>query len=430
MATTPPKRAIVAHTPPTPLHGPEFDNPSNHKSTRQSSRRPRRVETTSPPASTIHPSASSKHIHNLSPPSSTPGSTPARGIKRRRGNLNGNTNLTIGGSPISTGTDMESFANTSDGEYPEPGTLHLGPYMLPTPAKTPCKKDLRKTAEIQSAARVLFPIRLENVEEAMPTKKSRRARKNVGFALDGPGENEEPDSRIQIFTDSKEKLPELDLSESNPFIDRPGETESLEPQNSTGRRGRSTPVKTDAHIENTFNHEKGMIYVLTHTVVARKYTDPSIPILIIRIRALRKPTLGAPLNRAFVLPHAQKQRRERELAEEEAPTDIEDYLASVKEGKPTTPMKQSFSTGPATPPTTGHATRSATRKAALTGGNCPLGPPAFLFKETATAIGRRPRQKSSPFDSWQRTKGKKRGFEQADGVVDAGSKRLRYNTSA
>lgn len=157
---------------------------------------------------------------------------------------------------------MDSFANTIDGEYSEPGTLHLGPYMLPTPAKTPRKKDLRKTAEFQSAARVLFPTRLENVEEAMPTKKSRRARKNVGFSLDGPGENEQPESRIQIFTDSKEKLPELDLSESNPFVDRPGETESLEPQKSTEHRGRSTPVKTDARIENTFNHEKGMIYVL------------------------------------------------------------------------------------------------------------------------------------------------------------------------
>ncbi len=157
---------------------------------------------------------------------------------------------------------MDSFANTSDGEYSEPGTLHMGPYMLPTPAKTPCKKDLRKAAEIQSAARVLFPTRLETVEEAMPMRKSRRARKNVGFSLDGLGENEEPESRIQIFTDSKEKLPELDLSESNPFIARPGETEFHEPRTSTGRRGRIPPVKTDAHIENTFNHEKGMIYVL------------------------------------------------------------------------------------------------------------------------------------------------------------------------
>lgn len=134
--------------------------------------------------------------------------------------------------------------------------------MLPTPAKTPRKKDLRKTAEFQSAARVLFPTRLENVEEAMPTKKSRRARKNVGFSLDSSGDFEDSESRIQIFTDSKEKLPELDLSESNPFIDRPEDAGSFEPRKSTGRRGRSTAVKTDTHIENVFNHEQGMIYVL------------------------------------------------------------------------------------------------------------------------------------------------------------------------
>lgn len=261
MATTPPPQTVV-HTPPTPLHGAKFDNWNSRKSTRQSSRRSQRVETTPRPASTIRRSICRNYIHDLSPPSSNPTSPQTRETKRRRGNLSGNTDITTDGSSISTSARMDPSASLSDGGQPGRGTLHLGPNMLPTPAKTPRKKDLRKTAEFQSAARVLFPTRLENVEEAMPTKKSRRTRKNVGFSLDSSGDIEDSESRIQIFTDSKEKLPELDLSESNPFIDRPEEAGYLERRTSTGRGGRSTPVKTDAHIENTFNREQGMIYVL------------------------------------------------------------------------------------------------------------------------------------------------------------------------
>lgn len=62
-----------------------------------------------------------------------------------------------------------------------------------------------------------------------------------------------------------------------------------------------------------------------------------------------------------------------------------------------TPVKASFT--PASPPTTGHATRASTRKAAL--GSSPIGPssvaerPRFVVKK-----GRNP----SPFDGWQRVK--------------------------
>ncbi|KAL8763749.1 MAG: hypothetical protein Q9184_000541 [Pyrenodesmia sp. 2 TL-2023] len=333
---------------------------------------------------------------------------------------------------------MDRPANFNDGGHPEQGSLHLGLNMLPTPAKTPRKKELQKTAEVQSAARVLFPTRLENVEEAMPTKTSRRARKNVGFSLDSTGDIEASESPIRIFTDSKEKLPELDLSESNPFIDRPEEAGSLEPRKATGRRGRSTHIKTDAHIKNTFNHEQGLIYVFRGKKIYRPFpSDPDHPNISseeTEIEGSASPRLG-PSTRASVKPRllfpTEKQRRDRDLAEEEALTDIEDCRAAKAEEKPVTPVKQSFITALATPPTTGHVTRSATRKAALGGGSSPLGAPELLFEETATAVGQRPRKKTSPFDSWQRTKGRKRGSEHMDkDVVDTGSKKLKSNASA
>lgn len=157
---------------------------------------------------------------------------------------------------------MDPFAIPSDAGNPEQDTLHPGSHMLPTPAKTPRKKDLRKTAELQAAARVLFPGRIEKVEDAMPSTRKRRGRKNVGFSLDTSGEDEDSADRIQIFTDSKEKLPELDLSENNPFVERPEEATHPEPRKANGRKGRSVPVKTEPFIEDTFNQEKGMIYVL------------------------------------------------------------------------------------------------------------------------------------------------------------------------
>lgn len=157
---------------------------------------------------------------------------------------------------------MESFSSSDPAHLPEQSALDLAPSMLPTPAKTPRKQDLRKTSELQSAARVLFPTRLEKVEDAMPTKKGRRGTKNVGFSLDSSGEDDE--TKIQIFTDSKDKIPELDVGDHNPFVDNPETGRLPDTHKGTGRKGRKAKgeVKTNPHIKNAFNHEEGMVYVL------------------------------------------------------------------------------------------------------------------------------------------------------------------------
>lgn len=151
-------------------------------------------------------------------------------------------------------------SNTS---HTESAALSLGSDMLPTPAKTPRKKDMCKTSErLQSAARVLFPERLETVEDAMPNKKDRRRRKNVGFSLDSSGEDDDSASRVQIFTDSKEKIPEQDTSKNNPFINQPQIYRPAESQRYPGSRGKKASIKSNPQIEDAFNHEEGMVYVL------------------------------------------------------------------------------------------------------------------------------------------------------------------------
>lgn len=141
-----------------------------------------------------------------------------------------------------------------------------------------------------------------------------------------------------------------------------------------------------------------------------------------------------PMTRASVKPRllfpTEKQRHERELADEEALTDIEDKTQENL----VTPIKQSFTNASATPPTTGHATRSATRKAAVNGRSSPLvGLMEAAVEESMTATKRRPRKKTSPFDGWQRTKagkGRKRGAEQIDqDGEDVRGKKVKGNAS-
>lgn len=121
------------------------------------------------------------------------------------------------------------------------------------------------------------------------------------------------------------------------------------------------------------------------------------------------------------------------VTDEEAITDIEDRQAheseateladETEEEHVVTPVKASFT--PASPPSTGHATRASTRKAALD--SSPMGPemveerPRFMVKKGRNL---------SPFDGWQRAKstavvgvkGKKRQGESLERDGDEGKK--------
>lgn len=176
--------------------------------------------------------------------------------------------------------------------------------------------------------------------------------------------------------------------------------------------------------------------------IFRRFTpDPDHPNLSseeTEIEGCTSPRLR-PSTRASVKPRllfpAEKQSREQEVAAEEAPTDIEGEVTDEKE-KLVTPIKQSFA--PATPPTTGHITRSASKKAAMNGDNSPLRSHGLGIHETMTPAERRPRKKTSPFDGWQRTKtgppahrkGRKRGAEETEKeTTETVNKRLRPNAS-
>ena len=260
MATTPPPHSSL-DTPSTPLHGAKFDSFYRSKyprGTRQSTRRSQSSVHTPPPVLTS-PSASSRDlVSTYSPPSSTHTSPQTRVNKGRRSNPRRSVDQSDPQTSPVVSVNMDAYDNPT--HQAEQRALNLGPAMLPTPAKTPRKQDQRKATELRSAARVLFPTRHEKVEDAMPRTKGRKGRKNVGFSLDSSGKEE----NIQIFTDSKDKVPELDVGDHNPFLDNSNHTESPENRESPGRKGRKSRDQVQEHpqIKDAFHHEKGMVYVL------------------------------------------------------------------------------------------------------------------------------------------------------------------------
>jgi len=137
--------------------------------------------------------------------------------------------------------------------------------MLPTPAKTPRKKQVQPAA-VNAAARVLFPV--HSVEDAMPTPRKRRNKRHVGFSLYSSQEDEEDassESKIQIYTDSKDKVPELDPTEDNPFYEQ-SEEHAPPPEPSKGRTSKKRKAATTAEdrkeIKDVFDRDEGMVYVL------------------------------------------------------------------------------------------------------------------------------------------------------------------------
>lgn len=133
--------------------------------------------------------------------------------------------------------------------------------MLPTPAKTPKKRHSEATAGISAVARNLFPTRNNNLEEVMPSPRRKGRKKYTGFTLDSfAADDEEPS--IRIYTDSQDRVPEVDASAENPFYN--GESSvPAEPRKSRGRpRKGMAPREDEMFVQGTEQHEDGLVYVL------------------------------------------------------------------------------------------------------------------------------------------------------------------------
>ena len=198
-------------------------DPYLRRSTRSSDARKQRVITTPPPAeskdaSSHHPRSGRGKLgrnlsHTMSPPPSTKSSPKDFSSRNLRENGNEYTDQAalIPGNLTSAPTNTDKRSNTAQ-SHDEANT------MLPTPAKTPVKRPAKSSAGVQSTARILF--RPASVDDVMPANKRRKNGRHVGFTLDSfDGTDGQGDEDIKIYTDSKERVPELDPNEDNPFWD-------------------------------------------------------------------------------------------------------------------------------------------------------------------------------------------------------------------
>ncbi|KFX90505.1 hypothetical protein V490_06412 [Pseudogymnoascus sp. VKM F-3557] len=417
-ATTPPPTSRI-RIPPTPRLGLEDDYQpyARRKSTRVASQRESSAQTP-PPASSHNlrsanssPQSTAKHSasgsSNITPPST---------ISRKRANKS---------KLLGDDSQTTRRASSPQGFYSSIGTRNE---MLPTPAKTPQKRAETKSSTITSIARNLFPVRHETVEQAMPSPK-RRGKKYKGFTLDGFGEDE--DESIAIFTDSKERLPEVDASSDNPFYG-PEVITAEEPSKRGSKRRRPTARESNGAEEEIKDGERkdGLVYVFRGKKIFRRFSDldeagsrPSAADEVEDEVDVTVPSrLRGPLTRSSMKPRllfpTQKQLDERDSqyseADEEADTDIEEGNAvatpTLLTEKVATPRAPRFA--PVSPPSTVART---TRSKKISSDDDMAG---ASFSSLGSA---------SPFESWQRTKpkGQKRGSEAISDFDTANHKRLR-----
>jgi hypothetical protein len=249
MATTPPPYSAGLEVPPTPMHGAKYDAQElpPRKSTRASLRSQRATTPVKGEGVARRGQAKSYQAISSPPPSV------------RRSSKKNPKNGRIGDY------DMLGLDGTADAAA---GNTSLAPpntqYMLPTPDKTPMKRPVEPIPGIQSVARNIFNTPARNqfsaptINEATPTPR-RKVSKKYNYDT-GSFEIQDDKSDIPIFTDSKDRVPELDFSEENPFYSTIGPAYSREPEKRSTTKSKSS--KTTGPDEATLSDPKVMVYML------------------------------------------------------------------------------------------------------------------------------------------------------------------------
>lgn len=258
MASTPPAQIRAeARTPPTPLHGSAYhDNPSPSRYHFRSSRKPvtdsNNSSFTQSPQSSRAPQSPRDSRLDLHSPQATPKRNPTRRV-----------NVLSPSSPDSSSELVAQPQHRNQNSHYLSATTIMSEGMLPTPVKTPQKKQLPKST---MAARMLFQDQLNPVQ-ASPRKQSKR--RHNGFSLE---RDATPTEEIAIFTDSRDQLPQLDQSSSNPFYSSPKSKkrtvisgdEAAEIAGPSKRRkiAPKASKKLDPQVEEAIQNDEGMVYVL------------------------------------------------------------------------------------------------------------------------------------------------------------------------
>ncbi|KAM5435249.1 hypothetical protein MferCBS31731_006391 [Microsporum ferrugineum] len=465
MTTTPPPSSAI-RTPPTPRYGPRYDTYEPY-SPRRSKRIADQQHLLSDSAAALDASANELFKeHNLrrdqelcqlgvsdratfSPPQSQHNS-PRR--KSERQNMNTRSSL----SPQPKNRVKPDPASSS--HPPSKSTMNTNINnslaangMLPTPAKTPRKK---KIEDLGSTVRTLFPSSSKSEDLGTMVPKRSRSKKYSGFSLesfeaDPQQANQQP---ISIFTDSRDRIPQVNNSLDNPFRSKSADPEpsssKLLSDSTKRRKVEDNSYKRDKNVDKAIRRDDGLLYVFRGKKIFRKFKpeteedeedDDDLGLLASRSELTNesKPRIR-PLTRSSIKPRvlfpeataAYNREEEKEpstpstiVEVEKEQTDIVSHpvIASTEvesSDNPITPQGQTTNPKtPSSPTATGRSLRSHTIKAGSD--------PEAERRDPQTPAAKR----FSPFDRWWRgkshttpTKTKKRGI---DGQSGPASKKSR-----
>lgn len=288
MTTTPPSSSAI-RTPPTPRYGSRYDNYEPY-SPRRSKRIADQQHLFSGSAATLDASTTGlvkehalrrdQELHQLgisgratySPPHSQVSSP-----KRRSERLDMNSpslspppkNSRVRSKPLSSSLPHSSSSSSSSSSYRSTMDANTNSSlaangMLPTPAKTPRKKQIE---DLGPTARTLFSSSSKPAQDpaAMMPK---RSKKYSGFSLesfetDPQQARQEP---IAIFTDSRDRIPQVNNSPDNPFRSKPADGEpsssKLSADAGKGRKLDESSRKRDKNVDKAIRRDDGLLYVL------------------------------------------------------------------------------------------------------------------------------------------------------------------------
>ncbi|PKX92047.1 uncharacterized protein P174DRAFT_462534 [Aspergillus novofumigatus IBT 16806] len=278
MATTPPPPSTL-RIPPTPRHGAGYDQYepySTRYSTRLASQRASRESHTTPPPSfaTAHTKPglrstkkqSSDEFEALSPPGSVFGSPRKKHSGRMRTSA---VTHSLEDHHVSDSADPFTTAELSHAQQ-RPlqkyrPTMTDG--MLPTPAKTPRKKAV---GAVGDTARIPFPV-----AQSSASSRSKKTKKDTAYSLDSFIDHAtRGSSQIEIYTDSRDRIPEIDESEGNPFYKKDDNQESTSHVSArASRRSRREEMKRDQEVDEAVKRKDGMVYVFRGKKMFRKFTE-------------------------------------------------------------------------------------------------------------------------------------------------------------
>ncbi|KAL2266092.1 hypothetical protein VTJ83DRAFT_5444 [Remersonia thermophila] len=437
-------------TPTAPQHGCFEDNYEPY-SPRKSTRIARRTAHRTPSPPPARQSSSQQQQNSSSSPKSTKKrlpptmATPALSPQKKRTPAMESSRKTSGSLTVEAAANAAIALGLSPAPRSEARTGRRGAAsgagMLITPAKTPQKPPNEKvSAKVKSVARNLFHDDAEEETLVRSPKKIPSPAHNPDSFYTG----ETAETSFEIFTDSHERIPEIDTSSDNPFYVTQHAAPPEPPRRRSKRNLVTIPGEGKVTVEEAVRREDGMLIVFRGKKQFRKFADVEEPTSRQGLDdgegglegAVESPTKRH-FTRSSIKPRllfptsSQEEDDAKDLVDEddeEAVTDIEDHVLASLQGdeaaKPETPADLIDEAAPGTPP---RAPRYA-----------PASPPAttrttrFGSKKAAEPTPKpKPPAKRSPFDSWRRVKGGATGAETSglkrsgDELTAAAAKRTR-----